>query len=573
MLHRVTLVALVALTSFSAPLIGQIRPGARISTTRVNNAPKLLVANPTANTADSLAAVTIGSSMRERLSRGIGSDFVVLTREQMNDALTTYGYPVDAILPLNAARQLAGQLTAPTMVSSTLSKSPDGQYMIIARAAATNDNYAGYVATLNQAPGQSLSDFGQKAADALVPAVRVWDDAKECIDQMASSKSKAADAANKAIKTVPNHGLAELCLALLARDAGNKADEARHLEAAAKGDPQSLVAWSALGVIAQENNDSARTVEIYQRMLAVAPTNQVLREEAYKLFNRYNRPEAAMQVVDKGLEIDPANPDLYDLRSNICLGKEDYPCAIAALEQVYSLDSAKADTMYYAKILFAASQRPDTAKYLEWARRGAQKYPDNASILEGLARAYGVAGFTDSSVVITRRLIQIDPTNVGAVNQVVKAMTESGQARQALEFAPLIKASNDPDAADNFAGLVLVAAQGVANATTKDWALLVDLAEGALAGGTTSQERIVTANFMLGYGAYFQVADLSNAVRAQKSREMARREQVLVDKAVPALEIASGSTNAQLAATAKQLLGPMQQERAAMPALIQSFCR
>ncbi len=573
MLHRVTLVALVALTSFSAPVTGQIRPGARISSTRVNNAPKLLVANPTANTADSLAAVTIGRAMRERLDRSIGSGFSVLTREQMNDALLQYGYPADAILPVNAARTLAAQLTALTAVTGTLSKSPDGQYMLIARVAATNDTYAGFVANMTQAPGQSLSDFGQKTAEALTPAVRAWPDAKGCIDQQATNKSKAADAANKAIKSVPNHGLAELCLALLARDAGNKADEARHLEASVKGDPQSLVAWSALGVIAQQNNDSARTVEIYQRMLAVAPTNQVLREEAYKLFNRYNRPEAAMQVVDKGLELDPANPDLYDLRSNICLGKEDYPCAIAALEQVYSLDSAKADTMYYAKILFAASQRPDTVKYLEWARRGAQKYPDNPSILEGLARAYGVAGMTDSSVVVTRRLIRIDPTNVAAVNQVVKAMTESGQSRQALEFAPLIKAGNDPDAADDFAGLILVAAQGVANATTKDWPLLVSLAEGALAGGTTSQERIVTANFMLGYGAYYQVADLSTAVRAQKSCELARREQELVNKAVPALEIASGSTNAQLASTSKQLLGPMQQERAQMPALIQTLCR
>lgn len=572
MFHRATLSALAMLIGTSGAVSGQIRPGARISNRVVSNAPKLLVANPTALTADSLASVTIGRSMRERIARGVGSNFSVLTREQMNEALGQYGYPSDAILPINAARVLASQLSALTSISSTLSKQPSGQYMLVARVAPTNDNYAGYVVNLAQSPGQSLDVFGEKAAEALVPAVKAMQDAKSCIDRQATNKSKAIEEARKATKSVPNHGLAELCLAQLAREAGNKADEAKHLESAVIGDPQSLVAWSALAVLTQERHDSARTVEIYQKMLAVAPTNQILRETAYKLFSRYNRPEAAMQVVEKGLEIDPANPELYDLRSNICLGNEDYPCAIAALEQVYALDSVKADTLYYAKILFAASQRPDTAKYLEWAKRGAAAFPSNTSILEGLARAYGVAGMTDSSIVVTRRLVQIDPSNTGAVNQIVKAMTESGQPQQALEFAPIIKGSGDPSAQDDFAGLILVAAQQVANATTKDWPLLVALAEGALAGGTTSADRIVPANYMLGVGAYYQVADLSQRARAQKSCSLAREEEVLIGKAIPALTSAATSPNEQIAATAKQLLAPMQQERSAIPKLLSSFC-
>lgn len=572
MLQRVTL-AILATMSSAPSASAQIRPGARLSSTVVNQAPKLLVAYPSANTADSQAAVTIGRAIRERMERSVGSAWSVLTRAQMNDALVTYGYPQDAILPANAARQLATQLTARTAVLGTLSKAPDGRFTVIARVAGVAADATGFVVTSTQAPGQSLSDFGAKIADALTPATKAMIDAKACMDQRETKKDKAVAEATKAIKAVPNHGSAEMCLALLALARGDTATQLLHLESAVKGDPQSLVAWSAIGVVAQVRRDTARVVDVYQRMLAVAPTDQTLREEAYKLFSRYQRPDAAMEVVNKGLEVDPSNPDLYDLRSNICLGKEDYPCAITALEQVYALDSAKADTNYYAKILFAASQRPDTAKYLEWSRRGAMKYPDNAGILEGLARAYGVAGLVDSSVVITRRLVLIDPSNTGAVNQIVKTMTESGQARQALEFAPLIKASNDTDAQDNFAGLILVAAQGVANGATKNWPLLVQLAEGALASGTTSPERTVTANFMLGYGAYFQVADLSQRVRAQKSCELAREELALVNKAVPALEIASTSSAAQLASTAKQLLGPMQQEKAAMPQLIASFCR
>ncbi len=84
-------------------------------------------------------------------------------------------------------------------------------------------------------------------AQALAPAVKSLPDAKACIDQRTSKPDKATEAANKAIKTLPNHGLAHFCLAQIAMDKkAPRAEVVKHLQASVKGDPLSLPAWTAL---------------------------------------------------------------------------------------------------------------------------------------------------------------------------------------------------------------------------------------------------------------------------------------------------------------------------------------
>ena len=70
-------------------------------------------------------------------------------------------------------------------------------------------------------------------------------------------------------------------------------------------------------------------------MLRVAPTNQKLREAAFKYFLQSGHPEAASSR-RRGLKLDPYNADLYDLKSNACLFLSDFKCAVDALEHVVS---------------------------------------------------------------------------------------------------------------------------------------------------------------------------------------------------------------------------------------------
>ena len=168
-----------------------------------------------------------------------------------------------------------------------------------------NDD-AGNVVALTQNASESPEALGKRLADALEPATKSLEDAKACVDQRNTKTDKAIEAANKAIKQVPDHGLAHYCLAQIAQaKKAPRGEIVKHLQAAAKGDPQSLQVWTALATEYQAANDTANTLVAFKQMLRVAPTNQKLREELFKYFLQSGHPETALEVADEGLKIDP----------------------------------------------------------------------------------------------------------------------------------------------------------------------------------------------------------------------------------------------------------------------------
>ena len=89
----------------------------------VNVAPRFMVANPFAFApADSAPAVAIGTGLREEMKGVVGRDFQVVEQQQMNDALTQYGYPKDAILSPALATTLAKNIQARYIVTSTMAR-------------------------------------------------------------------------------------------------------------------------------------------------------------------------------------------------------------------------------------------------------------------------------------------------------------------------------------------------------------------------------------------------------------------------------------------------------------------
>ena len=424
-LVRLVAVAVVG-ASLVAPLSAQGIPrGSRTSPSTVNTLPRFMVANPFAFAAtDSAPAVKIGTAVREEMKDVVGRDYQVIEQTQMNDALKQYGYPVDAILSPALATTLAKNIQARFVVNSTMNKGEGGRYLVTARLIGVNDD-AGNVVTLAQNANETPEAFGKRLAEALQPAVKSLADSKSCVEQRTAKPDKASAAANKAIKAVPNNGLAEYCLALLAQDKKAPREEVvKHLQASAKGDPLSLPVWTALATQYQQANDTANTLLAFKQMLRVAPTNQKLREELFKYFLQSGHPETALDVANEGLKIDPYNADLYDLKSNACLFLSDFKCAVDALETLYATDSTKADTLFFTKISAAAGEgeKPDTARLLKWSQIGVRKYPDNPTLLGYLNKAYTLTGQTDSVVAVTNRIMAKDTTDVVPALNAAKAL-------------------------------------------------------------------------------------------------------------------------------------------------------
>jgi predicted Zn-dependent protease len=254
------------------------------------NAPRLLVSNPHSfSPQDSASSVQIGQGIRGRMEKVVGSNFAVLSREQMNDALKQFGYPPDAILASTVQKQFGNALQAKALVASTLSKDPSGRFSVTSRLAGLNDD-AGNVVVVTQAASQKLDEVGGSVADALQPAIKSFNDSRTCMDQSKAAPDKAIAAAKKAIAALPKNGLAHLCLGLLALDKKTKKDTVEameHMQQAVEGDPLSLKAWTTMAQVYEAQGDTAKTVEALKQMLLVAPQTRPC-ASACQLFIKYS---------------------------------------------------------------------------------------------------------------------------------------------------------------------------------------------------------------------------------------------------------------------------------------------
>ncbi len=533
------------------------------------NVDRMLVATPyPGNSTDSAAAVQVGDGLRRRLDRVAGKWFSVLTREKMNEALLQYAYPADAVLQPSVARTLAASLQARFLVSSTLTRNESGRYALHVRAVGMNDK-AGYSFTLQQEPNQDLDDFGKVAADHMESAFKGLAEAKKCWDQQLTKPRDAQEAAQKALREQPNHGLAEFCLGEIAVAQNAPRDSIiAHYRNATLGDPQSLETWAALAVQYEAIGDSTNTVQVYQRMLSVAPTNQPLREQAFRLFLNYGKPDAAREVAEEGLEIDPGNAELWDLKSNACLFLSDFTCAVDALEMVFEVDSARADSLFYNKISVSASQQPDTARLLKWAERGAAKYPTNPTMLAHLVTAYSYAGPIESAIQAVQRLMAVDSSDLRPVLKIIQSLAAEKRLNEADVMGQYIERLGTPDDKQAYAGILTNGALAMLQQReNQDLPGAAALARKAVQLSVPGGQVAVNANYILGLATVLQLPGRDQPIMDSKSCELAEESRAILEEASTALELGKSASEA-----VAQYIQMATQFRPRIESQVKAFC-
>lgn len=540
--------------------------------------PRIMVATPFAfAAADSAPAVEIAFGMRDRMEKIAGRDFQVIPDSVMNSALLQYGYSKDAILSPMLALTLAKNIQARVIVASTLTKR-DGRYQIQARLSGTNDD-AGYAVIVSQAAGQRLRDFGDATATALGQSVKHLTDAKECVDLQKSKPEKARESAMKVVKDVPTHGLANLCLADLTIEQKGPRDQAiKFLESATRGDSLSLRALTTLVGLYQQAGDTARVVTTYAQMLRVAPTNQRLREEIFRSFLSYGKPDEARKIADEGLAIDPFNRDLYDLKSNACLFQSDFKCAVQSLEQAYAIDSTAADTLFFAKISVAAQQGEDVEALLKWSRIGNKRYPDNTTIVEYLQSAYALKStaepiYVDSTVALSRRLMEQQPDNaVSIATKTTQLLASVKRIDEAESFVSVIEAKGDAAAKEQVASFFYNSAAtfvtaAATDATNYEKALVPARRATKLApaGSTIATQ----SNFLLGLSTFQVVANNDAKIEAGKSCDGAKLHESLLTESETAFVIGK----AQNADFSKRITDGIAIFKPRVASMIKAYCK
>jgi tetratricopeptide (TPR) repeat protein len=520
--------------------------------------------------ADSAPAVEIARGMRDKMESVAGRDYQVVADSVMNSALLQYGYSKDAILSPMLALNLAKNIQARVLVASSLTKLDGNRYRVQARLTGTSDD-AGYTVVVAQAPGSNLKAFGQQIVTTLEPALKSLDEAKACVDQRTTKPDKASEEGLKALKDTPNNGLAAYCMAQISIDKkAPRAETIKYLEQSVAGDSLSLPVWTALASQYQQANDTAKALSAFSQMLRVAPTNQKLREELFRQFLTYGAPDRARKVADEGLALDPYNRDLYDLKSNACLFQSDFKCAVESLEQAYTIDSTSADTLFFAKISVAAQQKPDTVNLLKWSRIGTKKYPENVTLLGYLNQAYALTGQLDSTLVTTQKLQRLDPENsVNPSLAAVQALAAAKRLKEAQVFSDFIEKKGDATQKEQLALMYVNAALPYIQAEPRDPASAIELSGKAVTLASPTGKLYATANYILGLAKFISVTQLDPEVEKQKSCEMAKQEQSLLDDAEKALNLGK-TAKPDVVATYLDYVGKFRPRAASM---IKTFCK
>jgi tetratricopeptide (TPR) repeat protein len=529
--------------------------------------PRAMAANPYVTaSADSAAAVQVGAGIRDKMAKLMDGEYNVLTQDQMNEALRQYGYPANAILSPTLAATLAKSVQAKVLVTSSMTKA-NNQYTVQGRLVGVSDE-AGSVVVVPQ-DGLTLTDLGGRVADRLQPAYKALPDAKACNDARATKPDKAAEAANKALKLDPGNGLAEYCLAQIALAKKDTKEAIKHLQAAAKDDPLSLAAWSNLAEQYQAQHDTANVLATFRQLLVVAPTNQKLREQAFKYFLNANKPDIAKEIADSGIKNDPYNPDFYDLKSNACLFLSDFKCAIDALEQGYAIDSTKADTLFFTKITVAAQQGPDTARLIKWAKIGTKKYPNNVTLLQSLGKAYALSGQLDSSAAVAQRLVQANPSDVSPALEAAQAMINAKRAKDALPLIQLAAQKGDAAAKENVAALLYQAAAPLLQDQPPDYTGAAELLRSAVSYANPQGKVYPAANYLLGLATLLQVPQVDPQAEKRKSCDLAKQEAALLEESEKALT-AGQSANPEVAT---RNLGIIAKYKPRTASMLKSYCK
>jgi tetratricopeptide (TPR) repeat protein len=575
MTFRRTVLLSVLGAGIATPLAAQGIPrGATVSQRAGTAATRIMVANPYVFASnDSATAVEVGRAMRDRMSKAAPrGSYLVIPDSAMNAALAQYDYPRDAILNRALAQTLAQQINGRVLVTSQMAKNASGQWAMVARLSGTNDG-AGNTVRLAQ-EGRTPPAMGAAAVDALQPALRSLEDARECMNLRVNKPQDAARKAQEALKDMPSNGLAHYCLAQMAQGG----DKIRHLEQAVAGDSLSLLALGELAAAHEAAGDTAKTVAALQQMLRAAPTDQELRQRAFRYFLSSGRAQAAIEVADEGLQQDPSNWDLYDLKSNACLFASNFQCAVHSLEQAYTIDSMRADTMFFIKIAAAAEQRladsappvtaADTATFVRWARTGAGRYPQNLGILQNVAKAYSYTGDVDSTVAVARRLWAIDTTNVTPLLAAGQVLITAGRADEGMAFVDTAMAHGDEQAKQQAAGLLLNAALPFLQNEPTQPAKAADLLRRVVAAAPTAQFA-PTANYLFGIATLQQVGAIDPEAERTKSCELARQMQTLLGESKTSLEASRASRPEESA----RYLGFVNQYIPRAQALVRAYCR
>jgi tetratricopeptide (TPR) repeat protein len=550
--RALTAASAIAISAITAPHI--VRAQARGQQPDATT-PRILIATCHTATASPLG-VDVAEALRSRVqSENSVRQLYVLSRNDINNYLTSSGYKADSALSVSDLKELAKLMRADEILDCTGAKTSSGVHvdsrLMLARDVSLAQPLAGVDA-------RDAGDAAKRVEKELTDARKALPEYRRCETALRDQKwPEAAAAARAGLAKDPNSTLSQLCL-MSAYQYGKSGPDSvlRVAEAIMRSDSANALAMRNAVDAYTQKGDTAKAVQTMVRLARVDPS---VRPTLLTLLGAMNKPELALPIANEMLQDNPGDPQLLRMRFLLLASAKDYKKALTAGEDWMKADTAAATAELYTRMIAIASADSQPQVASQYAARAVQKFPTRADLYMLYAQTLRKSGQLQQSLDAAKRAVAIDPKVENGVAFVLVTYGELKQTDSALAWARQIVAKGADKAAvgQGLLPIVGVAVKAAQDTAGKDAAAMRQAWMNAYSLSSTVDTIAPSPQLKLFVGlSSFQVG-LNALQNLNKSRSCADAQ--LADDMWSASQIALPQAAAYDRNTAGQLMGAIQQ--------------
>jgi tetratricopeptide (TPR) repeat protein len=513
----------------------------------------------------------IGAQFADQLRERMGGDFMgrtlwIIVKSDIESALVQSGYSTTEAVNSNDARQLANIVRAEEYVEGAINKTGTGFEFTGVHLLVRGE---GMVQPLPKVTGEKLGDVAKGVSNALRDARKPIEEVKNCVLKWRQNQYPGAIAdATKGIREYPNSVMSRVCLLEVAASQKWGADSLIKIgEQVTALHPDNRRALALLADAYGEKKQDDKYISTLTKLLAADPTNTRLGERVIEAIAATGQFEVAKPIIDTFVKQNPGDPALTRMQYRIYVAVKDYAGAAVIGEEMIKTDTAAADTSFFTRQAGAYVFAGDTAKALETASRGAQKFQNNVGLWTLVAQFSRQTGQMPQALIAIEKIVALDPKTPGINLQKAVVLNGMNQTDQAVEALKAAVAAGDDKAqvagvANSIAGKLFTQ-----YGETKDKAVALrglDVLKVAEEAGPTNATFFLKGALNLQLG----VAALQEAQPA-KSCDLSRQAKDYFTEA----EINIPKGGAQFGAQIQQLMPTVQQYGAYPDQMIKAYCK
>lgn len=391
--------------------------------------------------ADSLTSIQVMDAARDRLTALAHYKVLVVPKSKLCEALLASGYSCDVLMQDGEAGQLARFLQVNAYNTGSLQRRGA---KVDATVRVHENGGSGMAALIQVSASGTPQAVGDTLAQRLNSIIRAAESARDCNDKRQRGALPAAlEAARRAILIEPNLPAAHLCIAVVYEAQRMPLDSMLgEYRRALKGDSLNGTAWDAIARIYQQKGDSLAAIDAFIHELGGEPHNGRLRVAIAIQLGQLKKYAEACDLLNAGLELNPQDPAMHELRQRLGIEGEQWTCVLEELHASVAMDSARAaDSTFLNTGIGAAQKANDPGEQVFFTTLATTHFPKVAKYWNARGTAYAGAGKPDSALWALKQSLALNPQDVPTGLLVARSMID--QATYDTARARALDAAHD----------------------------------------------------------------------------------------------------------------------------------